>query len=133
MLLGDNKANTATLHRLRGLGVRIALDDFGTGYSSLVYLQNFPFSKIKIDRSFVSGLPGNEESQAIVKMVIGLGKALGLRVTAEGVETEAQLNWVRRGCDEAQGYLLSKPIPASEVLRTIRWLGAPAGRERIRA
>lgn len=133
VLLHDSKANIATLHRLRGLGIRIALDDFGTGYSSLVYLQTFPFSKIKIDRSFISGLPENEESQAIVKMVIGLGKALGLRVTAEGVETEAQLNWIRRGCDEAQGYLLSRPVPAKDVPAVIRQLGAPAGRERLRA
>ena len=133
VLLDDNAANTAVLHRLRGLGIRIALDDFGTGYSSLGYLQHFPFSKIKIDRSFISGLPGNEESQAIVKMVIGLGKALGLRVTAEGVETEEQLNWVRRGCDEAQGYLLSRPVPAAEVPALIDWLGAPVGRERKRA
>jgi EAL domain-containing protein (putative c-di-GMP-specific phosphodiesterase class I) len=133
VLLDDNKANMAVLHRLRGLGIRIALDDFGTGYSSLGYLQHFPFSKIKIDRSFVSGLPGNEESQAIVKMVIGLGKSLGLRVTAEGVETEAQLNWVRRGCDEVQGYFISRPVPPADVPALIDWLSAPVGRERMLA
>jgi diguanylate cyclase (GGDEF)-like protein len=133
VLLDNNKANMAVLHRLRGLGIRIALDDFGTGYSSLGYLQHFPFSKIKIDRSFVSGLPGNEESQAIVKMVIGLGKALNLRVTAEGVETEEQLNWVRRGCDEVQGYFISKPVPPAEVPALIDWLSAPVGRDRKRA
>ena len=93
VLLRDSQANMQMLRRLRDLGVRIALDDFGTGFSSLAYLQRFPFSKIKIDRAFISGLPGNEESQAIVRSVIGLGQSLGLRVTAEGVETAAQLDW----------------------------------------
>ena len=115
VLLRDSNANMAVLHGLRELGVRIALDDFGTGFSSLAYLQRFPFSKIKIDRAFISGLPANEESQAIVRSVIGLGQALGIRVTAEGVETEAQYDWVRNGCDEAQGYYLSRPVPATEI------------------
>jgi diguanylate cyclase (GGDEF)-like protein len=115
VLMRDSSANLETLRQLRGAGVRIALDDFGTGFSSLGYLQRFPFSKIKIDRAFVSGLPDSEESQAIVRSVIGLGRSLGMRVTAEGVETPAQLAWVRNGCDEAQGYLLSRPVPASEV------------------
>jgi len=115
VLLRDSNANMAVLRGLRELGVRIALDDFGTGFSSLAYLQRFPFSKIKIDRAFISGLPANEESQAIVRSVIGLGQALGIRVTAEGVETEAQYDWVRNGCDEAQGYYLSRPVPATEI------------------
>jgi diguanylate cyclase (GGDEF)-like protein/PAS domain S-box-containing protein len=115
VLLKDSRANLITLRRLRDSGIRIALDDFGTGYSSLGYLQRFPFSKIKIDRSFISGLPQSEESQAIVRAVIGLGRALGMRVTAEGVETAAQLDWIRSGCDEAQGYFLSRPVPADMV------------------
>jgi diguanylate cyclase (GGDEF)-like protein len=115
VLLKDDNANLLTLRRLRELGIRIALDDFGTGYSSLGYLQRFPFSKIKIDRSFIDGLPDNDESQAIVRSVIGLGKALGMRVTAEGVETEAQLEWIRGGCDEAQGYLLSRPVSPDRI------------------
>jgi len=115
VLLKDDRANLKALRRLRELGIRIALDDFGTGYSSLGYLQQFPFSKIKIDRSFIDGLPDNEESQAIVRAVTGLGRSLGMRVTAEGVETEAQLDWIRSGCDEVQGYLISKPVPASGV------------------
>jgi len=115
VLLRDSNANMAVLRGLRELGVRIALDDFGTGFSSLAYLQRFPFSKIKIDRAFISGLPANEESQAIVRSVIGLVQALGIRVTAEGVETEAQYDWVRNGCDEAQGYYLSRPVPATEI------------------
>jgi diguanylate cyclase (GGDEF)-like protein/PAS domain S-box-containing protein len=115
VLLKDSRANLVTLRRLRENGIRIALDDFGTGYSSLGYLQRFPFSKIKIDRSFTSGLPQSEESQAIVRSVIGLGRALGIRVTAEGVENAAQLDWIRSGCDEAQGYFLSRPVPADMV------------------
>jgi PAS domain S-box-containing protein len=115
VLLRDSRANLQTLERFRKMGVRVALDDFGTGYSSLGYLQKFQFSKLKIDRSFVSGLPGNEESQAIVRAVIGLGKSLGMRVTAEGVESQEQLDWIASGCDEAQGYLLSRPIPASDI------------------
>jgi diguanylate cyclase (GGDEF)-like protein len=115
VLLHDSRANLITLRRLRENGIRIALDDFGTGYSSLGYLQRFPFSKIKIDRSFTSGLPQSEESQAIVRAVMGLGRSLGMRVTAEGVETAAQLDWVRSGCDEAQGYFLSRPVAADAV------------------
>lgn len=115
VLMRDSNANIETLRQLRKAGVKIALDDFGTGFSSLGYLQRFPFSKIKIDRAFISGLPASEESQAIVRSVIGLGRSLGMRVTAEGVETPAQLAWVRNGCDEAQGYLLSRPVPAAEV------------------
>ena len=115
VLLKDSHANLITLRRLRESGIRIALDDFGTGYSSLGYLQRFPFSKIKIDRSFTSGLPQSEESQAIVRSVIGLGRALGMRVTAEGVENADQLDWIRSGCDEAQGYFLSRPVPPDMV------------------
>jgi EAL domain-containing protein (putative c-di-GMP-specific phosphodiesterase class I) len=115
VLMRDSDANLVTLRRLRDLGVHIALDDFGTGFSSLGYLQRFPFSKIKIDRSFISGLPNREESQVIVRSVMGLGKSLGLKVTAEGVETAAQLDWIRAGCDEAQGYYLSRPVAAAGV------------------
>lgn len=115
VLLNDSRANLATLRRLRESGIRIALDDFGTGYSSRGYLQRFPFSKIKIDRSFTSGLPQSEGSQAIIRAVMGLGRSLGMRVTAEGVETAAQLDWVRSGCDEAQGDFLSRPVPALAV------------------
>ena len=123
VLLRDSETNLSTLRQLREMGVRIALDDFGTGFSSLAYLQRFPFSKIKIDRGFVSGLPASVESQAIVRSVIGLGQALGMRVTAEGVETDAQFDWVRAGCDEAQGYLISRPIPASDVPALIARFG----------
>ena len=80
----------ATLHALRALGVRISMDDFGTGYSSLSYLRSFPFDKIKIDQSFVRDLAANRDAQAIVRSIISLGKGLGVTITAEGVETEAE-------------------------------------------
>jgi diguanylate cyclase (GGDEF)-like protein/PAS domain S-box-containing protein len=126
VLMRDSNANLETLRRLRERGVKIALDDFGTGFSSLGYLQRFPFSKIKIDRAFITGLPDSEESQAIVRSVIGLGQSLGMRVTAEGVETPAQLAWVRNGCDEAQGYLLSRPVSAADIPRVLAELNAPS-------
>jgi diguanylate cyclase (GGDEF)-like protein len=116
VLLQNSEATLAILHELRANGVRISLDDFGTGYSSLSYLRSFPFDKIKIDRSFVNELATRNDSMAIVRAVTGLGKSLGITTTAEGVETDAQLELLRReGCTQAQGYLFSKPRPAAEV------------------
>jgi EAL domain-containing protein (putative c-di-GMP-specific phosphodiesterase class I) len=101
---------------LRELGVRISMDDFGTGYSSLSYLRKFPFDKIKIDQSFIRDLNDNPDSIAIVRAVVGLGSTLGITTTAEGVETQQQLRQLRsEGCTEVQGYLYSKPKPASEL------------------
>ena len=115
VLLQDNEATLATLHQLKDLGVRIAMDDFGTGYSSLSYIRSFPFDKIKIDRSFVSDLSASD-CLAIVRAVAGLGLSLGMVTTAEGVETEEQLQQVReQGCTEMQGYLFSPPRPAGEL------------------
>ncbi len=115
VLLTDTEATLATLHRLRGMGVRIALDDFGTGYSSLSYLRRFPFDKIKIDRSFVRELE-RADCSAIVEAVADLAAKLGMATTAEGVETPEQLALVRqKGCTEIQGYLFSAPRPASDV------------------
>ncbi|WP_027576429.1 EAL domain-containing protein [Bradyrhizobium sp. WSM1743] len=116
VLLQNSEATLTTLHELRAMGVRISLDDFGTGYSSLSYLRSFPFDKIKIDRSFVSELTTREDSMAIIRAVTGLGRSLGIVTTAEGVENDAQLELLRReGCTQAQGYLFSKPRPASDV------------------
>jgi len=116
VLLQNSAATLAVLHELRAFGVRISLDDFGTGYSSLSYLRSFPFDKIKIDRSFVTELATREDSMAIVRAVTGLGKSLGIVTTAEGVETDAQFELLRReGCTQAQGYLFSKPRPVAEV------------------
>jgi diguanylate cyclase (GGDEF)-like protein/PAS domain S-box-containing protein len=116
VLLQNSEATLTTLHELRAQGVRISLDDFGTGYSSLSYLRSFPFDKIKIDRSFVQELASRDDSMAIVRAVAGLGRSLGIVTTAEGVETEEQLELLRReGCTQAQGYLFSPPRPAAEV------------------
>ena len=117
VLLQDSDAVLATLKQLHGFGVRIAMDDFGTGYSSLSYLRMFPFDKIKIDRCFVADLSaGDENSIAIVRAMISLGRALGLSITAEGVETQQQLEKVRlEGCTEMQGYLFSAAKPADEI------------------
>ena len=113
----DSEAVFAALGQLHELGVRIALDDFGTGYSSLSFLQKFPFDKIKIDRSFINELSStNEESRRIARAVVRFAVSLGKTTTAEGVETEQQLNVLRaEGCVELQGYYFSRPKHASEV------------------
>lgn len=116
VLLTDGPSSLATMQRLKSLGVRISMDDFGTGYSSLGYLRNFAFDRIKIDRSFVSGFPASRDCAAIVNAILGLGRSLGIAVTAEGVETEEQLQRMRaEGCDEAQGFLISRPLPAEQA------------------
>ncbi len=116
ILLADGMATLDLLRGLRARGVRISMDDFGTGYSSLSYLRSFPFDKIKIDQSFVRDLEESVDSAAIVGAIIGLGRSLGMRVTAEGVETSGQLARLRAaGCDEVQGYLFSRPRPEREV------------------
>ena len=121
VLLADNEHTLATLKQLRSLGVRIAMDDFGTGYSSLSYLRSFPFDKIKIDRSFVKDLGDREDSLAIVKAVAGLGAALGMATTAEGVETAEQLRHIReQGCTEVQGYLFGRPCTAAVLNERFR-------------
>lgn len=105
------------LHALKRLGVRLAIDDFGTGYSSLAYLKRFPVDTLKIDQSFVRDIPDDRTGVQIVAAIVGLGKALNLDVLAEGVETPAQLASVRElGCDTAQGYLFSRPVPAAEIV-----------------
>jgi diguanylate cyclase (GGDEF)-like protein len=116
VMLLNTESTLNTLHRLRALGVRISMDDFGTGYSSLSYLRSFPFDKIKIDRSFVHGLESNKESRAIIRAVIRLGLSLGMSTTVEGIETQEELDHMKReGCTEGQGFYFSKPCPAAEV------------------
>jgi diguanylate cyclase (GGDEF)-like protein len=115
-LLEDTDATLKTLHALRDMGARIAMDDFGTGYSSLSYLRSFPFDKIKIDRSFIRDLSDKPEAKAIVNAVANLSHSLGMRTTAEGVETEEQRQMVKdAGCDEMQGFLFSPAVSADEV------------------
>ena len=101
------------MQQVRDLGVHLALDDFGTGYSSLLYLKGLPIDRLKVDRSFVSGLGTAGQDPTIVSTVVDLAHRLGLQVVAEGVETEAELRAVgEMGCDEVQGYLLGRPGPA---------------------
>jgi predicted signal transduction protein with EAL and GGDEF domain len=120
LLLEKSSQTLATLHALRSLGVRISMDDFGTGYSSLSYLRSFPFDKIKIDQSFVRDLGANPDAQAIVRSIISLGKGLGVTITAEGVETEAELSCLRNeGCHEGQGFLFSRARPNVEIVRLL--------------
>lgn len=129
VLLQKSQNNIAILHRLKQLGVGIVLDDFGTGYSSLSYLQMFPFSKIKIDRSFVADVATRADSAAIVCAIAGLGRSLNIDTTAEGVETSDQLKLLRAaGCTHAQGYLFSRPCSLSEIEFT-----KPAKPKRMRA
>jgi diguanylate cyclase (GGDEF)-like protein len=102
-----------TLKKLKQLGVSIAIDDFGTGYSSLSYLRRFPVDKVKIDRSFVAEVPGNRDQSALVSAIVALAHALQIKVVAEGVETEAQRDFLRScGCDYIQGYLVGRPAEA---------------------
>jgi EAL domain-containing protein (putative c-di-GMP-specific phosphodiesterase class I) len=116
------------------MGVKIAIDDFGTGYSSLSYLRRFEVDAIKIDKSFVDEIGIDGHADAICNAVLRLGQALGVKVIAEGVENERQLDFLRRRrCNEAQGYLFSKPVPADEFAR--HWLAArtPASALTIKA
>jgi EAL domain-containing protein (putative c-di-GMP-specific phosphodiesterase class I) len=121
VVLQENEDTLAVLNELRALGIRISLDDFGTGYSSLSNLRKFPFDKIKIDQSFVREMTTREDCSAIVWAVTALAKALRMTTTAEGVETIEQFEQLRiAGCTEVQGYLFSKPKPASEVAHMLK-------------
>ena len=120
-LMDNVQEALATLDALKALGARIAIDDFGTGYSSLSYLKRLPIDLIKIDRSFVKEVPGDSDNSAIVSAIVAMARALGLRVVAEGVEHVAQVDFLRRlGCDELQGYMFSKPIPALAFAELVR-------------
>jgi diguanylate cyclase (GGDEF)-like protein/PAS domain S-box-containing protein len=132
-IMVNEQDSTDTLNALRGLGVTIALDDFGTGFSSLSHLHRLPIDRVKIDRSFVSRIEQDQDAAAIVAAITNLAHALGLRVVAEGVETEAELSFLQHiGCDEAQGYLFARPLPAEEyevALTTGALFPASSGRD----
>jgi diguanylate cyclase (GGDEF)-like protein len=120
LLVGTEAGVAERVAGLAARGVGLAIDDFGTGYSSLAYLKRLPARRIKVDRSFVRGIGAEPEGEAVVRAIVGLGHALGKEVVAEGVETEAQLAFLRElGCDAAQGFLLAKPRPAGEVGRLL--------------
>jgi len=121
VLMADPDRANRILQRLHALGVHISIDDFGTGYSSLAYLKRFPAQTLKIDRSFVRGLPHDRDDATITQAVIALSHSLGLQVVAEGVETNEQLDFLRRlGCDQVQGYLLDRPMPAERLAHRLQ-------------
>jgi diguanylate cyclase (GGDEF)-like protein len=116
VLLQDEANTLAILHQLREIGVQISMDDFGTGYSSLAYLRNFPFDRLKIDRSFVRDMLVRKDCRAIVRAVAGLARSLGITTIIEGIETKEQLETAQAdGCDLGQGYIFSKPMPEREI------------------
>jgi diguanylate cyclase (GGDEF)-like protein/PAS domain S-box-containing protein len=127
VLIEDMDRGLALLRRLKALGVQIAMDDFGSGYSSLTYLQAFPFDKIKIDRTFVMNLGSNAQSAAIIRAVIGLGLGLDVPIMAEGVETQEQLDFLRKAnCSRVQGYFIGKPAPIRQYWALVGVAGGDA-------
>lgn len=134
VLLHDNETSLSTLLRLHELGVKIALDDFGTGYSALSYLRRFPFDRIKIDRNFVQDIADNHANQAIVSTITRLADALGMETTAEGVEHRRQLDLLRKlGCNEAQGFLICRPLPAEAIVENCAKAGEAASAGELQA
>ena len=112
-----------TLNRLKTVGVQLAIDDFGTGYSSLSYLKQFPIDRLKIDRSFIKTITANADDRAIACAVIAMADNMKLRVTAEGIETAGQMNFLQQEkCDEAQGFYISHPLAAEDAERFLREL-----------
>jgi diguanylate cyclase (GGDEF)-like protein len=120
-LMGDVQRSVNTLEQLRELGILLALDDFGTGYSSLNYLKRFPVTMLKIDRSFVQDVTSNPDSAAVTDAIIALAKSLRLNITAEGIETQEQLDYLqKRGCEEGQGFYFSRPVPADAIAQMLK-------------
>jgi diguanylate cyclase len=133
-ILADPVRAMEILSRLDEMGIRLAIDDFGTGYSSLAYLKRLPVDELKIDKSFILGMEENENDAVIVRSTIDLGRNLGLRVVAEGVETAKAWNrLVSLGCDIAQGYYLSRPVPADQLTEWLRERAAKPRERRLRS
>jgi len=121
VLINDDEQVTETIHALKALGVALSIDDFGTGYSSLAYLRRFHVDHLKIDRSFIQRLPEDTEDLAIVRAIADMAHGLGLRLIAEGVETEAAAAMLRQlRCDMAQGFLYSRPVPAARFAELLK-------------
>jgi len=132
VLMGGHSYIEETLNRLTELGVLLAMDDFGTGYSSLSYLRSYPFDVIKIDRSFVSDIGTDSSNKALIGAAVAMAHGLGLQVVAEGVETDAQLEYLcELGCDFAQGYLFSKPLDSQEILQLLRGSAETSARDAV--
>ncbi len=120
-VMSDPEQSIAILEQLSTMGVLVSVDDFGTGYSSMAYLRRFPLDKLKIDRAFINEIVSRPQDASIVRAIVSLAHGLGLKVVAEGVETAAQLHFVKSaGCDEYQGYHFSRPLPAADFERLIR-------------
>ena len=112
-----------TLLKLSNMGIEISIDDFGTGYSSLSYLKRFPIDKLKIDKSFVDDIATHPDDAAIVKAIIAMAHGLSMKVVSEGVETQSQLDFLRQhGCEQYQGYIFSKSLPAAEIVTRFKSL-----------
>jgi EAL domain-containing protein (putative c-di-GMP-specific phosphodiesterase class I) len=121
VLVNHQKEGADTLHGLRAMGLHLAVDDFGTGYSSFSYLKHFPLDTLKIDRAFIRDITTDPDDAAIATAIIALGHALGLTVTAEGVETADHVELLRKqGCDHMQGYFFSRPLPADAIAQLLR-------------
>jgi EAL domain-containing protein (putative c-di-GMP-specific phosphodiesterase class I) len=121
IIMQDEKTVLSGLKKLKEIGIRLTIDDFGSGFSSLSYLKKLPLNRIKIDRSVVQDMLIDPDKRAMVSAIIATAQSLGLRVTAVGVETKEQLDFLRmQGCDEVQGYLFSPPAPADELIRLFR-------------
>ena len=116
MLMEDISKNLKTMSKLKELNIKLAIDDFGTGYSSLSYLKKFPIDKLKIDKTFIDGIPTNEDDNVIAKTIISMAHNLGLQVVAEGVETKEQFEFLKENlCNEIQGYYFSKPVSIEKI------------------
>jgi EAL domain-containing protein (putative c-di-GMP-specific phosphodiesterase class I) len=127
VLIDSSNEVSSQLQRFRELGVQLSIDDFGTGYSSMNYLKNFPLDELKIDRSFVKGLPDQRADLAIVRAMTVLGHSLGMRIVAEGVETREQLASLGEvGIDQIQGYLIGKPMATEELVKLAHQISARA-------
>ncbi|MGI9424252.1 MAG: putative bifunctional diguanylate cyclase/phosphodiesterase [Hyphomicrobiaceae bacterium] len=125
VLLDDEDKVLATIDKVQEMGVSVSMDDFGTGFSSLSYLHKYPLDKIKIDRSFIMDLPGSNHSLSIVRTIVSLARSIGMSTTAEGIETAEQYALLKEeGCDQLQGYLISRPVPADQVLSLIQTLNS---------
>ena len=120
-VMSDPEKSIAILEHLSAMGVLVSVDDFGTGYSSMSYLRRFPIDKLKIDRVFIDEIASRPEDASIVRAIVSLAHSLRLKVVAEGVETSAQLDFLKTaGCDEYQGFHFSRPLPAADFERLIR-------------